>query len=77
MFAGILLILGCIVLGLGLVGMLLLLWASWRAPEGREDERGFHRLPSSELTGPTGQPAPDLPAGLDSEDVRRGTPVTR
>lgn len=44
MLTVILLIAGCALLGLGLIGIILLLWASRRAPEGYENERGFHQL---------------------------------
>ncbi len=60
MFTAVLLIAGCALLGLGLIGTIMLLWASWRAPEGHEDAHGFHQEvpPAPSGAPPTASPAP-------------------
>ena len=60
MLFAILLVAGCALLGLGLVGTVMLLWASWHAPEGYEDEQGFclvDSLPSRSSSSPVTSPA--------------------
>lgn len=56
MFTAILLVAGCALLGLGLVGTVMLWWASGHAPEGHEDKHGFHPASSDYPGGPPSSP---------------------
>ena len=79
MFSATLLIAGCALLGLGLLGTVMLLWASWHAPEGYEDEQGFSlaNSPSSRSSSPVTSPATTTGVTPGGEVISRLATTTR